>query len=283
MFSLRRPSVDDLRQRRLVIGLGAMKCGTTWLSDYLGRHPGFFHAPIKEMNVFNRRWPNAFDQDGPAFRLWRMEEIVLDPRYPRSGPLRMRLRALAEIGRIGTDQDYLAFFARRMRGQGAFGEISPSYALLPPEGLRHIAGLTADVRFLFLMRDPVARMVSNIQHLRRRLRRHDSVDQMIADVAPGHPLWLRGDYGRTLDALAEAGVTAKTLVYEEMFRDDTIRELCTWLDLPFAPPDFARRLNVAQGEGLTDDQKSRLRDRLDPVYQDLSRRFGADRPKAWQW
>ena len=39
MFSLRRPSVDDLRQRRLVIGLGAMKCGTTWLSDYLGRHP----------------------------------------------------------------------------------------------------------------------------------------------------------------------------------------------------------------------------------------------------
>lgn len=283
MFSLRRPSVDDLRQRRLVIGLGAMKCGTTWLSDYLGRHPGFFHAPIKEMNVFNRRWPNAFDQDGPAFRLWRMEEIVLDPHYPRSGRLRMRLRALAEIGRIGTDQDYLAFFARRMRGQGAFGEISPSYALLPPEGLRHIAGLTADVRFLFLMRDPVARMVSNIQHLRRRLRRHDSVDQMIADVAPGHPLWLRGDYGRTLDALAEAGVTAKTLVYEEMFRDDTIRELCTWLDLPFAPPDFARRLNVAQGEGLTDDQKSRLRDRLDPVYQDLSRRFGADRPKAWQW
>lgn len=283
MFSLRRPSVDDLRQRRLVIGLGAMKCGTTWLSDYLGRHPGFFHAPIKEMNVFNRRWPNAFDQDGPAFRLWRMEEIVLDPRYPRSGRLRMRLRALAEIGRIGTDQDYLAFFARRMRGQGAFGEISPAYALLPPEGLRHIAGLTADVRFLFLMRDPVARMVSNIQHLRRRLRRHDSVDQMIADVAPGHPLWLRGDYGRTLDALAEAGVTAKTLIYEEMFRDDTIRELCTWLDLPFAPPDFARRLNVAQGEGLTDDQKSRLRDRLDPVYQDLSRRFGADRPKAWQW
>ena len=283
MFSLRRPSVDDLRQRRLVIGLGAMKCGTTWLSDYLGRHPGFFHAPIKEMNVFNRRWPNAFDQDGPAFRLWRMEEIVLDPRYPRSGRLRMRLRALAEIGRIGTDQDYLAFFARRMRGQGAFGEISPSYALLPPEGLRHIAGLTADVRFLFLMRDPVARMVSNIQHLRRRLRRQDSVDQMIADVAPGHPLWLRGDYGRTLDALAEAGVTAKLLVYEEMFCDDTIRELCTWLDLPFAPPDFARRLNVAQGEGLTDDQKSRLRDRLDPVYQDLSRRFGADRPKAWQW
>ena len=106
---------------------------------------------------------------------------------------------------------------------------------------------------------------------------------MIADVAPGHPLWLRGDYGRTLDALAEAEVTAKTLVYEEMFRDDTIRELCTWLDLPFAPPDFARRLNVAQGEGLTDDQKSRLRDRLDPVYQDLARRFGADRPKAWQW
>ena len=283
MFPFRHPSATDLRQRRLVIGLGAMKSGTTWLSDYLATHPGFFHSPIKEMNIFNRRWPNPFDQDGPAFRLWRMEEIVLDPHYPRSGKLRMRLRALAEIGRIETDDDYLSYFARRMRGQAAFGEISPSYAALPADALRQIAGLTADVRFLFLMRDPVARMASNIQHLRRRLRAADPVERVMEEVTPGTPLWARGDYGQTLHALAGAGVRAKGLIYEDLFREQTIRDLCAWLDLPFAPPDFAKRLNVAQGARLTDTQLSHLRDRLEPVYQDLSRRFGADRPKAWRW
>ena len=283
MFPFRRPSPTDLRQRRLLIGLGAMKSGTTWLSDYLSTHPAFFHSPIKEMNIFNARWPNPFDQDGPPFRLWRMEEIVLDPRFPRSAKLRMRLRALAEIGRIGTDQDYLAYFARRMRDQRVFGEMSPSYAMLPPEGLRHIAGLTADVRFLFLMRDPVARMASNIQHLRRRLRAAETVEAVMADVTPGTALWARGDYGRTLDALGEAGVTAKLLIYEDLFREQTIRDLCAWLDLPFVPPDFAKRLNVAQGPRLTDGQLAQLRGRLEPVYQDLSRRFGADRPKAWRW
>ena len=283
MFPFRHPSATDLRQRRLVIGLGAMKSGTTWLSDYLATHPGFFHSPIKEMNIFNRRWPNPFDQDGPAFRLWRMEEIVLDPHYPRSGKLRMRLRALAEIGRIETDDDYLSYFARRMQGQAAFGEISPSYAALPADALRQIAGLTADVRFLFLMRDPVARMASNIQHLRRRLRAADPVERVMEEVTPGTPLWARGDYGQTLDALAGAGVRAKGLIYEDLFREQTIRDLCAWLDLPFAPPDFAKRLNVAQGARLTDTQLSQLRIRLEPVYQDLSRRFGADRPKAWRW
>ncbi|OYU20131.1 MAG: hypothetical protein CFE34_01500 [Rhodobacteraceae bacterium PARR1] len=283
MFTLRHPTIDDLRQRRLVIGLGAMKSGTTWLSDYLGRHPGFFHAPIKEMNVFNRRWPNPLQGDGPAFRLWRMEEIVLDPSFPRSGKLRMQLRALAELGRIETDQDYLAFFARRMRGQGAFGEISPSYALLPPEALRQMAGLTDDVRFVFLMRDPVARMASQIQHLRRRLRRESTVDEVMAEVLPGSPLWQRGEYGRTLDALAVAGVRFKVLIYEDMFQDSTIRDLCHWLGLAHSAPDFAKRLNVAQGDPLTGAQLDQLRDKLAPVYADLAARFGADRPMAWRW
>ena len=45
------PSVP-LAQRQLVISLGVMKSGTTWLSDYLSSHPTFFHSPIKEMSAF---------------------------------------------------------------------------------------------------------------------------------------------------------------------------------------------------------------------------------------
>lgn len=280
-----RPSADDLRRRRLVIGLGAMKSGSTWLADYLSTHPEVFISPIKEMNIFNRRHPNPFQDDGPAFRLWRMEEIALDPRFPRSARLRERLRALAEIGRIGSDQEYLDYFARRMRGEALFGEISPSYAALPPEALRQMARLTDDVRFLFLMRDPAARMVSNLLHLRRRVRADAPVAALLEDIRPGTPLWARADYGRTLDALQAAGVAAQSLllIYEDLFTEPAIRRLCDGLGIGFHRPDFTHRVNVAQGPPLTPTERAEVRRRLDPIYQDLATRLGPDRPPAWAW
>lgn len=284
-FKVRHPQAADLRSRQMVIGLGAMKCGTTWLSDYLAGHPDFFHAPIKEMNFFNQRWDNPFSGDGAPFRLYRMEEIILDRHFPRSAKLRQRLQALAQMGRLETVEDYLGFYARRMGAQGHFGEISPSYAMLPPDALREIARVTADVRFLFLMRDPAARMVSNIQHVRRRVRAQDSVDAIIADLTPDSPMWLRGDYGRTMDAIDAAGATdrCKFIIYEDLFRPETIRDLCEWLGLGFVQPDFGKKLNVAQSEPLSSAQKSAVREKLEPVYRDLAARFGADRPAKWQW
>ena len=77
-FRKEPPPPVPLAHRQLVIGLGAMKSGTTWLSDYLGSHPQFFHSPIKEMNVFanlsptNPAYPNFLYKPGDAYRLWRM-------------------------------------------------------------------------------------------------------------------------------------------------------------------------------------------------------------------
>jgi hypothetical protein len=47
------------------------------------------------------------------------------------------------------------------------GEASPSYALLPVEGIRLIRRLMPDVRLIFLMRDPVARAWSHAKHTYR--------------------------------------------------------------------------------------------------------------------
>lgn len=281
----RRPRLKDLRKRTMVIGIGAMKSGTTWLSDYLGSNPDFYHSTIKEMNFFNRKWPSLFASDGEPFREYRKQKIMEIPDYKRNPQNVERLRALSDLDRLDSFDDYLRYFAKRMTGQTHFGEISPSYALLPPEAFAEIAKITADVRFLFLMRDPAARMASNIQHQRRRVRADESVDQIIATIEPGTAIWGRGDYGRTLDNLEAAGVMGRTkvIVYENLFRPETIEDLCQWLGLPYIAPDFGRRLNVAQSEPLTDAQKVAVREKLDPIYRELSDRFGADRPAKWQW
>jgi hypothetical protein len=66
LFSSVASVPPPLKHRHLVIGLGAMKTGTTWLSDYLASHPQFFHSPVKEMNSFavifpyNHVYPDYF-------------------------------------------------------------------------------------------------------------------------------------------------------------------------------------------------------------------------------
>jgi hypothetical protein len=275
----------DPRDCTMVIGLGAMKSGTTWLSDYLGSLPGFLHSPVKEMNVFNLFAANPFCRRDEGYRLLRMEEIILSPRAFRHGRNRDRLRAYAQIGRIHDTERYLEYFAERMRGQTHFGEISPSYSHLPIETLQQISELTRDVRFLFVLRDPARRAASHIRHLRRRIRADASIDTLLTEVEPGHPVWMRSDYGFTIDQLAAAGLAerSRVMTYETLFQDDTMRGLCDWLEVPFIPPRPDKTLNAGRGDDLTADQLVQLRDRLEPIYADLSVRDLPAGSERWQW
>ena len=36
-----------------LLGIGAQKAGTTWLSQMLGQHPGIWTPPFKEVQFFN--------------------------------------------------------------------------------------------------------------------------------------------------------------------------------------------------------------------------------------
>lgn len=284
--SLLRPSVrsEKLRDRTFVVGLGAMKGGTTWLSTYLDGIPQFLHSPVKEMNFFNQLRDNPFLGRDESYRALQMEAIVLDKPFKRSRHWD-KLRALAQLGRLATIDDYLSYFAERMGRETHFGEISPAYSHLPPETLRDIAGITKDVRFLFMMRDPARRAASHIRHLRRRRQAGVPIDTLVEQVSEGSRVWMRSDYGYTADVLKEAGVLDRTrfLYYETLFRPETIRDLCGWLSLDYRKPDVDKRMNAGRGEDLTEQQLQRLRERMDPLYRDLEARgFRAEAP-GWWW
>ena len=59
-------TLSRLQSCTLLVGLGAMKSGTTWLTRYLDAHPDFLHSPINEMDYFNHQFPGAFHEDGAA-------------------------------------------------------------------------------------------------------------------------------------------------------------------------------------------------------------------------
>jgi len=299
--ALRRqsPPLVPLDKRRLVIGLGAMKSGTTWLSDYLGSHPEFFHSPIKEMNAFaslfpdNPALPGFSYKHGEAYRLWRMEKIVLSlgknpPRLDRAvvqDPRFDRLRALAQLGRIETTDDYLAFFAERIGGQVCFGEISPSYASLPSEAYACMAGLSEDVRFLFLMRDPTDRAASHLRHARRRVKKNVDLVELLERVNSTSSIFVRSDYRYTLKVLRSLGLAdrCRFLIYENLFSQDCVDSLCDWLGIQRHEAVLDKRLNPGVGEALEEHQLSTLRDKLSPIYDDLRHDPVTEGASSWRW
>src|SRR5215212_4374512 len=102
-----------------LIVIGAMKCATTALHDYLDAHPDITMSRPKELNFFS---------ESPTRELgWYAAHFE-----PRS----------------------------KLRGESSPGYTSPSF----PDAAARMASAAADVRLLYLVRDPVERALSQYRH-----------------------------------------------------------------------------------------------------------------------
>lgn len=279
------PDISVLNGRTLFIGLGAMKAGTSWVSDYLRGHPNVYHSPIKEMNFFNKLVQNPLSSIGPDFRMRRMRKILLDDNrvYPPTKKKYETLQTLAELDALKSEDDYLSFFARRIGNQSHFGEICPQYSLIPIEIYQRIAKMGFDTRLMFFMRDPTDRLASHLQHLLRRSE--FNIDQKIATLTRDDLWCMRSNYVPTLENIrkAETELPLETFVYEELFTNESVRKLCNFLGIAYRLADFGKRVNVARGQEITAKQKNLIREKLDPIYRELADYLGDDKPAAWRW
>ncbi len=121
-----------------VLVIGAMKCGTSAVHTYLDAHPDIAMSQTKELNFFNgpqeppRTDPDAWWVDGQWHRglEWYAAQFDADAQ---------------------------------VRGESSPAYTSPSF----PEVPGRIAAVLPDVRLVYLVRDPVARAVSQYAHHRR--------------------------------------------------------------------------------------------------------------------
>ena len=169
-----RPAAAPAR-RTFLLGLGCEKGGTTWLYDYLERHPQVASGFSKEYHVLNAH----FLASGRALqerRIARVRRLIAGLRRVPGQRRAQRLQGLAAMlaqrerqralaADLGAYVDYFAGLADAAPDTRLVCDITPLYACLDAAALAEVrARLEAagfEVRVIFIMRDPIERAFSS--------------------------------------------------------------------------------------------------------------------------
>jgi hypothetical protein len=138
------------------LGIGAPRCGTTWLYHQLRRHPQVWVPALKELHYFDTlETPRVLD------RFYRIRLLSRTRKYALA-VLRTDREMFANL-----PWDLHFFLGRRNPAwyQAVFrpgpeqiaGEITPAYATLDLPAVKSVQRVNPQLRVIFLMRDPIDR------------------------------------------------------------------------------------------------------------------------------
>lgn len=277
-------------------GIGAPRSGTTWLYEYLRRHPDCHLRGHKELHYFDAIERGEAAGRARQLAAWIAEREALFGSVPPA-ERRQRLAEIMDMRDFRTvlqicRQDpgaYFRYLLAGMKDQKVVADITPNYGLLSSEMLGKMAATAERTRFVYLMRDPVDRLWSQL-----RMRAEQTlppgadfaaqvaglVDELLAGGLES--LRRHSDYAAVigrLDAAVPPG-NALILFHEDLTTPDGVRDLCRFLKIRPMAADFAAR--VLEGRDLlpTEEQRAALRRLLAPQYAFVARRFPV-LPAAW--
>jgi len=136
--------------------VGAAKCGTTSLHEYLGKHPRIYMSPVKEPHFFSQV---SFTRESEHF-----------------------------VRSVTGEADYAALF-EGAEGFDAVGEASPSYLWYERAPYR-IRERVPEARIIILLRDPVERAYSHyLADVRNDRVRLPFYEALLQDAAREKKVW----------------------------------------------------------------------------------------------
>ncbi|MEL6168317.1 MAG: sulfotransferase [Pseudomonadota bacterium] len=282
--------------RPTFVGIGAPRCGTTWLHVQLQSHPDIWLPPLKELHFFDAasRYtsPGTFQIANPLRRLvapgrWggRSTATALGQVVRRA--LRGDTEAAAWWMRVATATYDDSFYPRLFPGAGyrATGEFTPAYSLLDTDDIRRIHAVNPDMRLIFMARDPIERAWSSLRYNvgrgRLALDLTDGpvvVEHLKAEAVRRGTGIVRGEFRQTIEAYLEVFRPDQLLVgfFDAIAQDPhgILADLCAHLGVPgFAFPKAGEAINAAAKES---DIPAAVRDHFASVYEEQNA-FMADR------
>ena len=196
----------------IFIIIGAGKCGTTSLHNYLNEHPQIYICPQKETFFF-------------------LDEVVQAKHQP--------------WGAVTDFSDYLALFADAPENS-VIGEISTNY-YAHPESAQLIYNLIPEVKIIAILRDPAARAFSSYQMHVRQGAETKEFDELIE---PDIKYIKRGFYYSQLLPFFQCfkPEQIKILLYDDLCKNphSFIRDLFQYIEVD---PNFIPNMSKKVREG----------------------------------
>ena len=274
---------------RLVYGVGATKAGSGWLYRFLRAHPDCHLRTIKELHFFDTL---EFGRTRARMRKLDRGLDLLSARNPEGARRDGLVRDFQDWMRVAETGDTAAYLRYLSEGRGercVLADITPAYSLVSSGSLHTMRGVLPDTRFVFLMRDPVARLWSHVRMLARRASGRGGADPVqVANAVLGRVLsgqepniTNRGAYDQILPRLRTAVPPAGLFVdfFEDIVPPSAVDRLCAFLGIAVRKP-LARHPHEGLDIPLADDQRARIRNYLAPQYDFVHSDMGR-LPAAW--
>jgi len=262
---------------QLLIGAGAMKAGTTWLYKQLKPHPNIRFTPEKEIHYFS--YANGIgrklEQSERQKKL--AKAIARDLR-----PVVVRWYEKYAAPEKVDDAWYCSLFGKA-RQDAYCADFSNQYALLPESGLEHILKVSKQVKVIYTLREPLARLWSHVKFHYKFAGKEYLVDTLSTEQFTrliDNPLfWQNGDYMTNYDKLVSVfGQEKVKLFYLEDFvahPQDSLWNLEEFLGighLAFKADAAETKINKTKELAMPEEFLEIARHRLRPFYEDLEQR-----------
>jgi len=280
----------ELEGKTFLVGVGAAKCGTSWLYRYLKSLPEVTLSPLKEVHFFDQKFTTHETEPTNPMAIRRVDDYF-EFDVDLSMTLRKHPHFQASIDRlkmIYDDNAYFDHFARLCtRRTRILGDITPAYAVLGQSGFRYMrqffASQDACLKVIFIMRDPVDRLWSQLRHMQQKNPSLDAARNW-SDLIREPTVIERADYKQTIEAMDQV-FPAKDLLYlfyEDLFSEQSLQKLCRFAGAGFTQADTDKRQNETSIKtDLPDAAYDRFQRILEPQYRFCRRRFGDALPTSW--
>ncbi|MEM9476346.1 MAG: sulfotransferase [Pseudomonadota bacterium] len=284
-----------MAEPRVMLCVGATKAGTSWLHRALAGHADVHFRAIKELHYFDAVDSGKLDKraDEVAAQRDKLKARAAAANFLKrrrlNGPIADHDAYLALLQRGQEDvAGYLAYLARGRGRAQVVGDATPAYGLLPVERLRAMARMAADVRFVYLMRDPVERLWSHVRMMAVRRSEdgaisRDRAERILKRTLRGEErqIVMRSDYRGALERLTAAVDPARlfTAFYEDLFEGPGYARLCDFLGIARAAAPVAV-VHGGQPLDMRPEQRRAARDWLADQYDYVSAHHGPV-PARW--
>lgn len=275
----------------LLLSVGAMKAGTTWLYSVFNRHPEVHFSQEKEIHYFYSQAlrPGLLSDRARVRRAKGF--LAFDPEVSVAPVLQRRVRWTANwLNGPVDDAWFNGLFLHKGKARWV-ADFSNLNALLPVDAWRDIHGRTRKLRVLYTLREPMDRLWSHVRfHLKMQgksnLLEEFTVDELFAHIQEGDYLD-HTDYVSAITRMRE-GLPEDCLrvdFFDRIGQDPRgfVSDIETFVGLtPQALPDeiVSRVVNPSPPRPMPDGLAERLMPYI-KAQNDGLRRLGLDLPPGW--